>query len=273
VAALCLAEEKGLGFTGVDVAGSWLRLLPYNCLYSCTKQAYYNLVLHQAERPLAELVEELPLMNNPMREGLNASIRVDLYGFIAPTDPRLAARLAHTNAAVNSVKNGIYAAMFTVGCISAAMSREATVETILAGGLSAVPRESRLAEAIGLTREWYSAAGEWEPVCEKIYRRWGHLNWAGAMYNFPIVTLALLHGALDFSRSICTAVMCGVDTDCTAGTVGSIVGAAVGKEGVGRDWYAPFNDRIETFVAGNGGGDGTISGLVARTIAVHDRRD
>jgi ADP-ribosylglycohydrolase len=211
-------------------------------------------------------------MHNPMREGLNASIRIDLHAFVAPADPRLAGRLAHTNASVNSVKNGIYAAMFTAGCISAAMSRDPSVESILAGGLSCVPAKSRLAEAIQLTRDWYTQSGEWGPVCERIYERWGHLNWAGAMYNFPITTLALLHGNLDYTRSICTAVMCGVDTDCTAGTVGSIVGAAVGKEGVGEKWYGPFNDRLETFVSGNGGGNGTISGFAARTVAVHDRR-
>ena len=88
------------------------------------------------------------------------------------------------------------------------------------------------------------------------------------MYNYPLLVLALVHGNLDFTRSIGTAVMCGVDTDCTAGTVGSIVGAAVGGDGIGPRWYGPFNDRVQTFVAGNGYGDGTLSDLVARTVAL-----
>lgn len=265
VAALLLVEQHGRDFGKVDVARSWLHLLPYSSLYSCTKMAYYNMVSHGMSRPMEDLVEDLPLMHNPMREGLNASIRVDLFGFISPADPRGAAEMTYRNASVNSTKNGIYAAMFVTGCIAGALSENPTVDTILDCGLSCVPTTSRLYEAIQQTREWYAVDKGWEPVCRRIYERWGHLNWAGAMYNFPITALALLHGNLDFSRSITTAVMCGVDTDCTAGTVGGIVGAAVGQQGIPQPWYDVFNDRVRTFVAGNGHGDGTLTNLIDRT--------
>jgi ADP-ribosylglycohydrolase len=267
VTALTLLEQKGAAFSPVDVCRNWLANLPYNRLYSCTKQAYYNLVRMGWDGSDERLVEELPLMVNPMREGLNASIRIDCFGYVVPADSRAAAALAHRNASVNSVKNGIYAAMFVAACISAALSKEPSVEKIMQAGLSVIPKRSRLAEAIHMTDAWYREHGEWEPVCEKIYQRWGHLNWAGAMYNYPLVALALLHGGLDFTRTITTAVMCGVDTDCTAGTVGSIVGAAVGLDGIDARWYKPFNDRVKTFVAGNGGGDGTLSDLIRRTVA------
>jgi len=101
-----------------------------------------------------------------------------------------------------------------------------------------------------------------------VFQRWGHLNWVGAVLNYPLVVLALLHGNLDFGKTICTAVMCGIDTDCTAGTLGGIVGAAVGKSGIPRCWYEPFGDRVRTFVAGNGHGDGTITDLIRRTLSL-----
>jgi len=268
VTALRLIEEHGREFTKADVCNNWLAYLPYGRLYSCTKQAYYHLVNMTDDRPKDEQIADLPLKLNPMREGLNASIRIDLFGFISPGDPLAAARMAHRMASVNSVKNGIYAAMFVAACIAAALSRNPTLEAILAAGLAVIPSRSRLAEAIRLTREWYrEAKGEWEPVCDRVYRRWGHLNWAGAMYNYPLVALALLDGRLDYTRTIATAVMCGVDTDCTAGTVGGIAGAAVGRAGIERRWYAPFNDQVRTFVAGNGFGDGTVSDLIRRTVA------
>ncbi|MFW6303705.1 MAG: ADP-ribosylglycohydrolase family protein, partial [Candidatus Sumerlaeota bacterium] len=204
---------------------------------------------------------------------LNGAIRADFYGYLHPGDPRGAARMAYNDAAVNMSKNGIYAALFVVGCISAAMSKNPTVETILQGGLSVVPKRSRLYEAVEWTRKEYEQAGEWEPVCDRIYERYGHLNWAGVMYNYPIVALSLLHGDMDFTKTIGTATMCGVDTDCNAGTVGSIVGAALGVGGIDPRWIDPFNDRIMTFVANNGGGDGTISDLVARTIALAFRQE
>jgi ADP-ribosylglycohydrolase len=272
VTALRLVEEHGRDFTQRDVCRNWLQNLPYGCLYSCTKQAYYSLINASHGQAEEDLIAELPLKVNPMREGLNASIRIDLFGFISPADPLAAIRMAHRNATVNSVKNGVYAATFVASCIAAALSGRPTVQTILDAGLAAIPKRSRPAEAISLTRQWYAeSGGEWEPVCERIFARWGHINWAGAMLNYPLVVLALLHGNLDFGKTICTAVMCGIDTDCTAGTLGGIVGAAVGRRGIDRSWYDPFNDTVRTFVAGNGGGDGTISDLVRRTVQLAGR--
>lgn len=42
--------------------------------------------------------------------------------------------------------------------------------------------------------------------------------------NVPFTVLALLAGDGDFGRTICTAVNCGMDTDCTAATAGALLG-------------------------------------------------
>ena len=64
-----------------------------------------------------------------------------------------------------------------------------------------------------------------------------------------MVTLALLEGGLDYSKTITTAVMCGMDTDCNAGTAGSIVGAAVGIDRIDAHWIQPLNNTIRSGVA------------------------
>jgi ADP-ribosylglycohydrolase len=86
-----------------------------------------------------------------------------------------------------------------------------------------------------------------------------------------IVVLALIHGQLDYTKAITTAVMCGIDTDCNGGTVGSIVGAAVGYAGLDQRWISPLNDRVKTVVANFG--EGSISDLVRRTIQVWRKTD
>jgi ADP-ribosylglycohydrolase len=63
--------------------------------------------------------------------------------------------------------------------------------------------------------------------------------------------------------------MCGVDTDCTAATVGSIVGAALGYHALDQRWLAPLHDTVKTHVANFG--NGTISELAERTVACHLR--
>jgi hypothetical protein len=51
--------------------------------------------------------------------------------------------------------------------------------------------------------------------------------------------LALLDGDGDFSRSICTANNCGKDTDCTAATVGALLGI-LNPDGIEERWLKPI---------------------------------
>jgi ADP-ribosylglycohydrolase len=63
---------------------------------------------------------------------------------------------------------------------------------------------------------------------------------------------ALLYGKGDFGRSICMAVETGFDTDCNGATVGSILGLAMGAEGIPSYWTEPFQDTLHTSVFGIG---------------------
>jgi len=218
------------------------------------------------DRPVAEQVAEIPTKLNPWREGINGAIRADFWGYIAPANPRRAAQIAHQEVTFNTVKNGTYGSMFVAGCLSAALSRNPTVDTILQGGLSVIPQKSRLAQVVHEVTHWYAQEQDWVPVCDKIYEKYGHLWVAGCLNNMAMVVLALRHGQLDYTKTITTAVMCGIDTDCTSGIAGSIVGAALGYAGLDRRWIVPLNDRVKTVVAGFG--EGKISDLVQRTIEV-----
>jgi ADP-ribosylglycohydrolase len=264
ILALLLVEKHELGFSKLDVCTNWLDNLPYHWVWSCTRQAYYHLVNMTDDRPREEQIAGFPTKLNPMREGINGAIRADLWGYINPGDPRAASALAHRESSVNCTKNGIYGAMFVAGCLGAALSKNPTVETILQGGFSVIPRRSRLAHALRNVIQWYREAGEWVPVCDKIYQHYGHLPFAGGINNLSFVVLSLLHGQLDFTRTITTAAMCGTDTDCTGGTAGSIVGAAIGHRGIDPRWVEPFNDTVHTVVADFG--YGRISDLVRRTL-------
>ena len=261
---LMLLEEHGFHFTKLDVANNHLRNIPYYWLWSCTRQSYYHMLNLRDDRPVDEQIDEFPTKINPWREGINTAIRADFWGYIAPSDPRRAARIAHREVSLNAVKNGVYSSMFVAGALSAALSRNPTVDTILRGGLSVIPRRSRLAHIVREVSEWYEMDGDWVAVCDRTYDKYGHLPFLNALHNMAFVALSLIHGQLDFTKTITTAVMCGMDTDCTSGTAASIVGAAVGYDGLDKRWIEPFNDHVKTAVAGFG--RGSISGLVQRNI-------
>ena len=269
---LMLLEAHGFNFSKLDVANNHLRNIPYHWLWSCTRQSYYHMVNLTEDRPVEEQIDEFPTKLNPWREGINTAIRADFWGYIAPGDPRRAARIAYREVTLNAIKNGVYSSMFVAGALSAALSQNPTIDTILAGGHSVIPRRSRLAHIVREVCDWYKTDKDWVTVCDRIYEKYGHLPFLNALHNMAFVVLSLVHGQLDYSRTITTATMCGMDTDCTAGTAGSIVGAAVGYQGLDKRWIEPFDDHVKTVVAGFG--YGTISGLVQRNIELwHKLRD
>ena len=265
ILALMLLEKYGFEFSKYDVGKNHLDNIPYHWLWSCTRQSYYHMINMTDDRPYAEQIAEFPTKLNPWREGINTAIRADMWGYIAPGDPRRAARIAHREVSFNAVKNGVYSSLFVAGALAAALSRNPSVDTILQGGLSVVPQRSRLAHIVQEVQEWYEVDGrDWIAVCDRIYDKYGHLPFLNALHNMAFVVLGLLHGQLDYSKTITTTVMCGMDTDCTSGTAASIVGAAVGYDGLDHRWITPLNDRVVTVVAGFG--EGSISGLVERTV-------
>ncbi len=260
--AMLLAERHGLEFTPAQVGENWLDNIPYHWLWCASRQAYYHMV---NQTP----VELIPNLYNPWRECIDGQIRSDLWGYISPGNMKRAALLAYRDCSFSLTKNGIYGGMFTAGCIAAAITKYPSVDLILDGGLSVIPHSSRLAEMVRTVRNWYEKEPDRDKVCEQIWSRWGHLPFAGTVNNMAIVVLSILDGNLDYSRTITSAVCCGIDTDCNAGTAGSIVGAAVGIDGIDKKWYEPLNDTLKTGIAEIG--EISITEVVKRIFSINEK--
>ena len=98
---LMVAEKYGPEFAPWDVLQEWLVNLPVLQVFTAERMAYYN-ALRQLEPP------HTARFQNPYREWIGAQIRADLWGWICPGNPGLAAELAYRDAAVSHVKNGIW---------------------------------------------------------------------------------------------------------------------------------------------------------------------
>ncbi|MEM3033802.1 MAG: ADP-ribosylglycohydrolase family protein [Nitrososphaerota archaeon] len=108
---LRVVERKGLSFSSIDVGREWLENLPYAGVYTAERAAYRNLV--NCLTP-----PETALYMNPYRKWIGAQIRADLWGYICPGDPLRAAELAHRDATLSHVKNGVYGEMLVAAMIS-----------------------------------------------------------------------------------------------------------------------------------------------------------
>jgi len=255
---LHILENYGPDFTTKNVGETWLLLLPYWQVYTAERAAYRNLV-NGLEPP------ETATYMNPYREWIGAQIRADMWGYVTPGMPDLGAELAYRDARLSHVKNGIYGEMFVSAMISAAFTTN-DVEEIIETGLSAIPKKSRLAEAVKDTINWSKEFSDWKDTWNKIFEKYGHYHFVHAINNAAIVLMGLLYGKGDYEKSITISVMGGFDTDCNGATTGSILGVMLGAKALPDKWIEPLNDRVGSFVIGYN--NSQISDLAKRTFKV-----
>jgi ADP-ribosylglycohydrolase len=259
--ALALLERHGLDFTTEDVARMWLDLLPAGRVFTAERVAYRNLLD-------GLLPPETATFRNPFREWIGARIRVDVYGWAASGDPLRAAHMAWRDARLGHTANGVYAAMFMAAAHAASFAGAPPAATVDAG-LGVIPERSRLAEAVRTARGLAEREEDWERVVDELYARYGELHWVHAVNNTALVAAALCAFGADFSSGICAVVAAGWDTDSNGAAVGSILGAAVGSDGIPSRWAEPLQNRIASSLPGFDGV--SFDELASRTQAVCER--
>ena len=86
--------------------------------------------------------------------------------------------------------------------------------------------------------------------------------------NMVAIVFALMLGGCDFEKCISECIAIGLDNDCTGATVGSIVGACLGIDGIPTHWYDRFNDTIMTYIIDHG--KFSIEDAVDRFVELND---
>lgn len=186
-------------------------------------------------------------------EQIGGQIFIDTWGLVWPGNPDMAAQYAATAASVSHDGDGINGARFIAACIAAAFDApDGAPETRLRGvfqaGLARVPAGSLYAKVVQAVADFHDAHPEdWRACQEYLIAEWGYDRYAGLCHMIPnagVCALALLYGKGDFSRTVAIATMCGWDTDCNAGNVGTILGVLCGIDAIPAHYRNPINDGI-----------------------------
>ena len=251
-------ESRGFGITSRHMANVWLGRMPYHLVYTAESAAYRNFV-NRYWPP------ESATWRNPYREWIGAQIRADVFGWVAPGWPERAAELAWRDARISHVKNGIYGEMFVAAALAAAFVTSDVAE-IVCIGLSEIPAQCRLAEAVQDTLAWCGEADDWEAVWDRIHEKYGHYHGVHTINNAALVVMGLAFGIEDYQAGIVATVRGGWDTDCNGATVGSILGAKFGAEALPAKWVGVLGDRLMSCVRDCN--DNRISALAERTHRV-----
>lgn len=265
VLGLVMLEDHGSALTTADVARAWLRHLPGGIVFTAERKALITLLERSSYGFTAGAEPGFDLAacsDNEFNDWIGAQIRADLYGWVCPGNPGLAADLARRDAELSHRGEGVYGAM-AVAAIGAAIPAADDLPQAVAAGLATIPADSDCAEAIALGAD-LAAAGDGP---DEIHRRYAGLSPVHTVNNLALVVWGLLTGADDFDVAIGETVAAGWDTDCNGATVGALWGLT-GRP-IPAHWVDPWNGRIAVSLAGMD--ELALDDLVDRTVTVTER--
>ncbi len=253
---LSVYERYGKDFTTEDIIQTWMEMIPVLSTFTAERVAYLN-TLNGILPPATATIR------NPYREWIGAQIRADIWGWISPAQPSLAAEYAWRDARLSHICNGIYGEIFFAALIAASFKYD-DARSVINEALSVVPPQSRFAGAIRFVLSMPIQEQPWDKTVDSLYKEFGMYHWVHTINNAALVVAAIISSDGDYERAICNVVMGGWDTDSNGATVGSIMGTMIGAEKLPPKWISPLNNRIRSSLKGFD--NASLSDLAVRTI-------
>lgn len=184
--------------------------------------------------------------NGKWKTSNGAWIRTEIWACLFPGFPELAARYAFYDGCVDhGCSEGTYAAMFVAAMESAAFFND-DIRSLIDIGLSFIPEDCLITKSVLKAIEYYENKLPIKEAREQIVELSKELGMFQAPANIGFVILGLLYGEGDYKKSMLCAVNCGDDTDCTAATIGSLMGIMKGLSFIPEDWKEFIGDKIYT---------------------------
>ncbi len=256
---LVALEEMGVQVDANLLADYW-------CIYVTPHWAEYGTAKNNMR--LGLLPPQSGSFHNDYKDSCGAFIRSEIWACIAPGCPQVAARYAYHDAILDHGNGeGTFAAVFCAALESAAFV-ESDLRRLVEIGLSYIPADCAVSGAARAAVAAFDAGKSWLEARDLILAGFRGSSHGGAPEltspadrekgfhegkrgwdvpsNIGLLVLALLYGEGDFAKTVCTAVNCGEDTDCTGATAGSIFGILRGYRAIPPQWVEPVGRKIKT---------------------------
>jgi len=227
-------EQYGARITAKELGQEWLEhiFFPFDEYGYCLTNLRYGL-----RAPVSGW------FNNPFTDCMGSPIRSEIWAMVAPGAPGVAAYYAYQDAIVDHAGGeGVYGEMFFAAIESAAFL-ESDRDRLIQIGLSYIPEQCRIANAVQDVLHCKAAGKSWVEARELIVSKYGNYNFTDAPQNVAFTILGLVYGT-DFEDCLLKAVNCGYDTDCTAATLGAILGILGGADSIPERWVKPIGHSV-----------------------------
>jgi len=217
-------------------------------------------------------------LNNPHYEMIDAQLTTEIFGFLAPTRPDIALKMANLPIRNVARANAEWISEFNV--IMYALAPMADQDKTIQENLNwmakearkRLPNDSYAAKMYDFVSQEYNSGATWEEARDALHERYqirqedGYL-WAtkdescngcfAAGINFGASIVSLLYGEGDIKETIKIGALCGWDSDNPTATWGGLLGFMLGRQGVedafGQKFAEKFNiHRTRTGFPNNG---------------------
>lgn len=244
-------DAKDRDITSNDVAKAWLNytregvgMFWWGGYGISTEHTAYTNLKNGIEAPLSGSIEKNGLI---AAEQIGGQIFIDTWGLVNPCNPKKAADFGEAAASVSHGGEGVLGARFFCAAISKAFETS-DMNEIIQVGLDQLPIDSIYAKITRTVIEFYKENPEDFRACRDMLEKdWGYDKYGGNCHIIPnagVCVLSMLYGEGDFNKTVEIATMCGWDTDCNAGNVGTVLGVMCGTEGISKHYRKPINDSI-----------------------------
>lgn len=164
---------------------------------------------------------------------------------ICPGRPEKGIELAYRDGCLDHGEESIYAEQYITALESLSFLSQDRLELIKKAS-EYIPETSRIYHVISDVSGAFEKGAELEKVMDYLETEYGDVDCSISFYNIGVIALALLYGNGEFEKTITLAVNCGYDTDCTAATLGAVLGIMYGEEIFGEKWLGYCGEEIIT---------------------------
>lgn len=237
-------EKYGINVSMDTIAHHWAST-PYHLAHA-NQASRYN-ILNGIMPPASGYWK-----NNPHADDLDFQIEADFIGLMAPGMLNSATEIATRVGHIMNSGDGLYGGVYVSALYSQAFISD-NVNEIVSQSVKTIPAGTQFYNCISDVIKWHKKyPNDWKATWFELEKKWNKdvgcpkgtfLSFnIDAKINSAYVTIGLLYGKGDFTRSVDIATRCGQDADCNPATVGGVLGVMLGYENIPAFWLKPLQE-------------------------------
>jgi hypothetical protein len=232
---LKVLEEKGPALTSDDLAAAWLD----GCWYPFNEYGIFRRNWRLGIHP----PYTGSFTNQFWETGEGCPIRAEVWGYVFPGAPDLAAKFAEKDGVLDHTEQSVGAEKMLAAMASMAFFVP-DVRRLASMFSHYLPEGTPIARLTQAAFQCYDEGLALRDARDRLMALAGNPEACDAQTNIPFTFLGLLYGGNDLTKVMLSALACGYDTDCTLASAAALVGQILGASRISQALKAPVGDEL-----------------------------